>query len=92
LETDDREISDLAGLRQHIEGYYKNLFGKQERENIRLQEDIWESKGALSEWEVEILIEPFTKKEFKEALGEMKSNSAPSPDGLTTEFYKFFWQ
>jgi hypothetical protein len=56
-----------------------------------LQDDIWENKGALSDWEADFLIEPFSKKEIKEVVGEMKTNSAPRLDGLPTKFYKVFW-
>jgi hypothetical protein len=31
LETDEGEVSDPKLLRSHIEGYYKGLFGKEER-------------------------------------------------------------
>jgi hypothetical protein len=39
LETGEGEISDLGKLREHIEGLYKQLFGKEERGAIRLAED-----------------------------------------------------
>jgi hypothetical protein len=91
LETDEWEISDPVWLRQHIEGHYKNFFGKEERGVAGLQDDIWENKGALSDWEADFLIEPFSKKEIKEVVGEMKTNSAPRLDGLPTKFYKVFW-
>jgi hypothetical protein len=56
-----------------------------------LEENFWEGEGALSEHEAENLIMPFSKQEIKLALDEMKSNSAPGPDGLLIEFYKCFW-
>jgi hypothetical protein len=36
------------------------------------------------------LVKPFTEQEVKVALDDMKSNSAPGPNGLPAEFYKCF--
>jgi hypothetical protein len=33
----------------------------------------------------------FSEKDIKEALNEMKSNSAHGPDGLFASFFKVFW-
>ena len=43
-----------------------------------------DSEQALCEGEI-------TEQEVAEALRSMKNGSAPGSDGLTTEFYKFFW-
>jgi hypothetical protein len=67
------------------------LFGREERGTLRLEENIWETEGALSEVEVTALVEPFSEQEIKAALDDMNANSAPGPDGLPVEFYKCFW-
>jgi hypothetical protein len=36
LENDEGETSDMKDLCKHIEDYYKNLFGSEERGSIRL--------------------------------------------------------
>jgi hypothetical protein len=51
LETEDGEISELGKLREHIEGYYKQLFGKECRGALRLEEDFWVATRSLSEQE-----------------------------------------
>jgi hypothetical protein len=40
----------------------------------------------------EMLTTPFTEKEVKEAIFEMKHNKAPGPDGFPAEFYQRFWK
>ena len=35
---------------------------------------------------------PFTLEDIKNALTKMKLNKTPGPDGLTTEFYQYFFQ
>jgi hypothetical protein len=90
LEADEGGISDPIELRKHIEGYYKKLFGSEERGLLRLQEDMWREIGSLYVEEADSLIKPFSKAEIKNALEEMNSNSAPSLDGLSAAFYKTF--
>jgi hypothetical protein len=38
-----------------------------------------------------MLLAPFKKEEFREALFQMNSNKSPGPDGLNPAFYKRFW-
>jgi hypothetical protein len=52
------------------------LFGWEERGEMRLEENFWENCGSLSEQEADSLVKPFSEKEIKEALDDMKTNSA----------------
>jgi hypothetical protein len=79
-------------LRKHIEDYYKQLFRREERGRLRLDRDFWDVDGSLSVDEAATLIEPFTEKEIKDALENMRPNTAPGADGLPVEFYKCFWE
>jgi hypothetical protein len=79
-------------LRVHVKNYYKHLFGREERGGIRLQDETWENEGSLEECETLGLVEEFSEKEINEAPDEMKTNSAPDPDGFSTGFYKVFWE
>jgi hypothetical protein len=90
LETDEGEISEPGELCKYIEGYYKNLFGSEERGTMRLQQDMWVGSMSLSMEEANSLIEHFSESKIKSALDEIKSNSAPGPDGLPSFFYKAF--
>jgi hypothetical protein len=44
----------------------------------------------LSVDEADTPVEPFTEKEIKEALDDMKPNNASGPDRLPVEFCKYF--
>jgi hypothetical protein len=87
LKTDEGEVSDLKLLRSHIERYYKDLFGEEERGQISLRDDLWVGQGCLNELEATSLVEQFLEKEIKESLDEMKANSAPGLDGFTVSFF-----
>jgi hypothetical protein len=39
LEDDGQEIDDPEKLREHIDSYYKNLFGREETRTLRLDEN-----------------------------------------------------
>jgi hypothetical protein len=38
-----------------------------------------------------LLIQPFSEEEVREAIFQMEHNKAPSPDGFPTEFYQACW-
>lgn len=84
-------LTDMKEIKDHVEGFYKDLFGKEDRGAISLDQDIWRNGGRLSEEEREILEATFTMEEVERAVKEMKPNTAPSPDGFPIGFYKKFW-
>ena len=91
LEEGGRVITDPEELRQHIDSYYKKLFGREQTENIHLMEDMWQEHQKVSIEENEELIKPFTWEELDFAMKETKNNTAPGPDGFSVEFFKEFW-
>jgi hypothetical protein len=48
--------------------------------------------SQMSEEENQVLTAPFSEEEVKMAIFDMEHNKAPSPDGLPTELYQFFWE
>jgi hypothetical protein len=69
LESEEGTLPEEDELRRHIEGYYKNLFGREERGQIRLSDDLWGEEGILEEEEARKLVEPFLEKEIKRCFG-----------------------
>jgi hypothetical protein len=66
------EISKPRELREHIEGYYKKLFGREEIGGLKLEENFWEGEGTLAGQEAEDLIKSFSEQEIKIALDDMR--------------------
>ncbi|RLN39154.1 hypothetical protein C2845_PM01G41450 [Panicum miliaceum] len=91
LEDGGEIISKTEQLKKLITDYYKQLFGSTEPTNIHLQDDIWSEQGGVSEEDNQNLIREFTMTELEQAVKEMKSDSAPGPDGFSTLFFKEFW-
>jgi hypothetical protein len=44
LESEEGSIHEKEDLRRHIEGYYKKLFGGEERGQISLSNDLWRER------------------------------------------------
>lgn len=65
----------------HVEGFYKDLFGREHRGEIELQADIWANKGSLSTEDRNIFEAKFTMDEVEKAVEEMKSNTTPGQMG-----------
>lgn len=73
---------------EHVTSFYKNLFGSKPPCNMRLSSV---GRSHLSTSALENLIKPFSEKEVKEAVDDMKSNSTPGPNGFGVQFFKSFW-
>ena len=84
------KIRDVKELKENVEGYYKNLFGREEEGSIRMSSDMWTETGRLSE-EAQTLTRPFAMAELEKAL-QRDTSSAPGPDGFAVGCYKEFWE
>jgi hypothetical protein len=77
LEDRDNVISEIEDLKIHITSFYKNLFGSEPGQ--------W-----VSDEDNAFLIKPFSDEEIEFAIKDMKTNTAPGPDGFPVAFYKEF--
>jgi hypothetical protein len=68
------------------------MFGHLEDEQFSLDKSLASYLQQVSQEENEALIAPFTEKEVKEAIFQMKHNEASGPDGFQVEFYPVFWE
>lgn len=91
LEGERGTIDTPEEVKTHIYEYYKKLFGAEVPPKIYLGQNMWKERGRLAAQENEELIKPFTMAELERALKEMKTNTAPGPDGFPVCFYKELW-
>jgi hypothetical protein len=75
----------------HIYEFYRKLFGKEERGNIKMAARMWQDKGRLTDDQRESIIRPFSMEKVEFAIQEMKIETASGPDGFPYVFYKKFW-
>jgi hypothetical protein len=90
LETEEGRISEQMELVQHIEGFYQKLFCPKDRGSVRLGCGVWQEKGRLNPEQKEGLIKKFFMEDVEKAIREMKTKTAPRPDGFPVIFYKKF--
>ena len=58
---------------------------------VRLHPEVWRRSGCIGREDREMLVRPFSMEEVSRAVKEMKTNTAPGPDGFSVQFYKEFW-
>jgi len=89
METEDQEI-----ILREEENFYRALY---ESSNINIEtpegNTFFENEliKPLSDENMNICEGKITKEECKKALNEMGIDKSPHSDGLTSEFYKRFW-
>ena len=54
--------------------------------------DLWDENELVQDFENEILTQPFSEEEIKEALFQMEKNKAAGPDSIPIEFYQSCWE
>lgn len=90
LEEGENMITEMEQLKKHVTDFYKKLFGGEETPGIHLSEDFWEADDKLTEEDRRELTKPFTMVELGSAVKEMRSNTAPAPDGFFVLFLRNF--
>jgi hypothetical protein len=73
---------------KHAVEFYKTLFGKEPKENIRIGEDFWEEDELVTTKENAMLEAPFYEDEIKKAIDDSYAEGAPGPDGFSFLFYQ----
>ena len=87
LEQEEGLICGDIELKKYITKYYKKLFGPPDNNFVSMDESLRDDIPQVSPQENELLVETFSESEVKEAVFQMKNNTAPGPDGFPPEFY-----
>jgi hypothetical protein len=91
LVSDQGVITDKRLIQQHIYEFYRMLLGSEEARVCGLLHNAWGPTARVSQDENEILMRTFTEKELEAIVMDMKSDTAPGPDGFPVFFFKKFW-
>lgn len=89
LIVDDEIMSSPDAILQEEARFYKNLYTSQKYENNF--EDFVTEIPKLNENNKDYCDQDITEYEIGKSLAELSNNKTPGSDGLSVEFYKFFW-
>jgi hypothetical protein len=72
---------------EHVVDFYKQLFGKETRNNIRLGDDFWERDEKIFDEENQMSEAEFTEEEILQAIKGSYAEGALGSDGFSFLFY-----
>nr|P14381.1 RecName: Full=Transposon TX1 uncharacterized 149 kDa protein; AltName: Full=ORF 2 [Xenopus laevis]AAA49976.1 ORF2 [Xenopus laevis] len=87
---DGTPLEDPEAIRDRARSFYQNLFSP-DPISPDACEELWDGLPVVSERRKERLETPITLDELSQALRLMPHNKSPGLDGLTIEFFQFFW-
>ena len=93
LKCDDGSIANTSPdiLKEGFK-FYSKLFCNEPCNNISEQDEFIDNiTSSLNSEDVSICSNPITLDDLEKALSEMENNKSPGSDGLTREFYRFFF-
>ena len=91
IDENNTTITDENVIRQKLTDHYTQFFGYEET-NDDAQDEILTYSKKLKDWEKDMLDDPITFEIMEKSLNSLDNDKTPGPDGLTTEFYKTFFQ
>ena len=91
LNENDNIITDQRQMLTTTQLFYSNLYAKKEQDPTNYDLFFENLEAKLKEDEKELCEGNLTEYECANALKDMQNNKSPGSDGITTEFYKIFW-
>ena len=83
-------VSDTKGMLNIAVNFYKNLFGREDRPNISLDDNFWGEQDLLTIEESAAIEKPFSEEEIRTSIFGSYACGAPGPDGFSFLFYQKF--
>jgi hypothetical protein len=88
LDGPDGPVTETKDMLEVAKKYYKDLFGAEERPDIRLLDIFFIPEEKVTVEENDMLGSRFTLEEVKEDVFGSYANGAPGPDGLSFSFIR----
>jgi hypothetical protein len=90
LEIDGKMVTKEQDILKGIKDYYEKLYSKNTTDHRKL-ETILGNAPKLTEQQKELTKGIITYNECLKALKSLSNGKTPGQDGISTDFYKFFW-
>jgi mannosylglycoprotein endo-beta-mannosidase len=91
LNTPLGPITDQRLIQEHVYAFYRELLGTSATRCCGLAPETWQEQHRVSPEENNNLALTFSEAELENIINDMKTNTAPGPDGLPVIFFKSFW-
>jgi hypothetical protein len=91
LTTKNGPITDKRQIQEHVYDFYHLLLGSSDTRVCSLDPGAWEEGARVSPEENEEVMCTFSLEELDNLVQDMKSDTAPGPDGLHVQFLKKLW-
>jgi hypothetical protein len=91
LVDDGITLSDNKDMIKHAVGFYKKLFGKEARSNIKLASDFWAEAEKVTPDENLVLEAELSEEEILRAIKDSYAKGAHGPDGFSFLIYQRLW-
>ena len=85
------DITDPSSILNEQRKFYKNLYSSNEYDDSYEEIFFTDNIPCISEEDCNLCDDDITEHECLKALDSMKLNKSPGTDGLTVEFYQYFW-
>ena len=93
IQKDGKCLTNQETILKEIVEFFKNLYSRNDKSHLYDFQTYLESTDipVLSDDEAMLCEGLVTEEECREAVFSMKNNKSPGSDGLSSEFYKNFW-
>ena len=91
LKKDNSDLTDTYGILNELSSFYKQLYTESEYNSDFENEFLSETLPQISNNDKILCDNEISLIECCKALEKMKGNKSPGTDGLTAEFYQYFW-
>lgn len=92
IDSNNADLTSHTDISNHVVNFYQNLYNSTQS-NAQAASDYIDSSNlnSIDEDLRNSLDSPLTLLEMDNVISGFKNNKSPGWDGLTAEFYKFFW-
>ena len=91
LIINDKEFTSQKDILEEVKSFYENMYAEQNVDKEKMKTMSKNITVKLTDEERISIEGNITEYECACALKSMKNNKSPGSDGITTEFYKIFW-
>ena len=91
LFKEEQRIYEPKQILDECQSFYANLYTEKNTDERTHSTLFHKTHPMLSENEKRICESKITMKECFNSINELPNNKSPGSDGMSTEFYKFFW-